>query len=99
MDLPPPTSAKMALEQVALITSRMLAGLIDIDSANAAINGLKVYLAGLGDTTFEERLKRCEILVNNPSAVLGDAPGGENPPTANGHNANGLHNGHAVEDS
>jgi hypothetical protein len=96
INLSPPTNATQALEQIALIVSKMLGGLIDIDSANAAINGLKVYIAGLGDSTFEEKLRRLEQLTQNQSAIFGDASGCSNEQPVNGHDTSEtqLHNGH-----
>ena len=105
----------MALEHIGIVVSKTAAGLVDIDSAHTLIDGLKVYIAGLGDSTFEEKLKRLEQLTQTPSAIFGDACRGdgtvpsvpsfegtvEYSPVGNGHDtsAEPLHNGHDVKAS
>jgi hypothetical protein len=92
IDLPPATSATEALNQIAIIVSRMLAGSLDLDTAHSAINGLKAYIVGISGSEFEAKLKRYEALIKEPSAIFGDAP------QANGHDPSEiqLHNGHDV---
>jgi hypothetical protein len=85
----PSSSATEALNQIAIIVSKLLAGAVDLDTAHSAIAGLKAYIIGTADSTFEEKLRRYEALTQTQSAIFGDAP------QANGHDTS-LHNGHAV---
>jgi hypothetical protein len=88
IDLPPPTSATMALEQIAQLNAMMLAGRIDLNSCSLAVANLRTYLVGICGSEFEDKLRKYEELVCSDTFTS---------PQANGHDTSAepaeLHNG------